>query len=72
VCACCVALFFLTTLQAFAKLNGCFEHLGSGNFSEAMTNLTGEGSEAVALVPEMVHSEEFWGKLEYYVEARDR
>ena len=54
--------------QAFAKLNGCYEHLGSGNFSEAMTSLTGEGSEAFALSPALNDTDDFWHRLEYFVE----
>ena len=53
--------------KAFAKLNGNYENMGSGNFSEAMSNLTGEGSEAYPLTPEMAETDEFWRKLEYYV-----
>ena len=53
--------------KAFAKLNGSYEHLASGNFSEAMSNLTGEGSEAYELTPEMAQTDSFWKKLEYYV-----
>ncbi len=49
-------------------MNGCYEHLGSGNFSEAMTSLTGEGSEALSLSPALNETDEFWHKLEYYVE----
>lgn len=46
---------------------GCYENIGSGNFSEAMTDLTGEGSEAVPVDPSMGENDEFWKKLEYYV-----
>ena len=61
-------LSFSFLLEAYAKLNGTYEHLGSGNFSEAMSNLTGEGSEAFPLTPDMAASDEMWAKLEYYVE----
>lgn len=53
--------------KAFAKLNGCYEHCASGNFSEGMTNLTGEGCETFTLTPSMAREDVFWRKLEYFV-----
>jgi hypothetical protein len=52
--------------KAFAKLNGRYEHIASGAFSEGMSDLTGEGSELYALTPEMAKNDEFWKKLEYF------
>jgi hypothetical protein len=56
--------------KAFAKLNGCYEHIASGNFSEGMTDLTGEGCETFELNPSMARDDSptsFWKKLQYFI-----
>lgn len=52
--------------KAFAKLNGCYEHIASGSFAEGMSDLTGEGSELYNLSADMASDTAFWDKLVYF------
>lgn len=56
--------------KAFAKLMGCYEHITSGDFSEGMTNLTGEGCEIYPLNPSLARDSNpatsLWEKLKYF------
>jgi hypothetical protein len=54
--------------KAFAKLMGSYENTASGNFSEGMTNLTGEGCETMTMDRKMVHDGSMWKKMQYYDE----
>ena len=53
--------------KAFAKLNGSYSNIESGNFYEAMTDLTGEGSETFNFtegsVAEAIRNGKFWQKV---------
>lgn len=56
--------------KAFAKLNGCYANIESGNFSEGMTDLTGEGSENFKLDSPETQAQlvngTFWKMLLYF------